>query len=352
MLRSTLLVCAAVIAAASFACAPSPPSSAAPLIACNAASFVSKVSYLTTDFQPKPGASLPTTGPIPAPGPGVPDYAGDLTKVFNAASPAFRSTLCTLDAVFINAVPCATATDCIEQSWGWWQSKRTTPHGRVVALSADLWRTSYSQYETDILESLLPASGLAYANAQSCSWAGVCQTIDMPTTALLAALAHEVGHIGWYVVVNPLAEPTTFCNGNFFGGSWVAPVHRPPPWRTLLTPAERARLRRTGNWRDAHKSPPQIDQIDNFSPGDPSARPLIFALLDATQPWASLFAAMAPDEDFVETYKFEVLTTANPPLTSVTITLPGGGTANLAVNYLAGDKHELGNKVSCVPVSF
>jgi hypothetical protein len=60
---------------------------------------------------------------------------------------------------------------------------------------------------------------------------------------------------------------------------------------------------------------------------------------------------MSPDEDFVETYKFEILTTAKTPLTSVLITVPST-TANIVVDYFSGGKSELARKVGCIPVSF
>jgi hypothetical protein len=351
MIRRAPLFCAVILTAACVACAPPPPSPPAGQPAtCDAASFVGKVSYLTTPFSPGPGSLLPPTS---SNSPDGHDYAADLGNVFNAASPGFQQTLCSLDRVYINAVPCSTPADCFDDSWGWWQSIRTTPNGRVVALSANLWReASYSRYETDLTQSILPSSGVTYSNAQSCSPPGVCRPIDNLTTALLAALAHEVGHIGWYVVVHPL-DPVSFCGGKFFVNSWVLPINRPPLWRHLLTLAQRNTLRNAGEWRHSHKYPPHIEKIDNPLPGDPAPNQSIYGLLAPTQPWASLFAAMSPDEDFVETYKFKVLTTANPPLTSETITVPGTGTVNIVADYLVpGRKQELATKVACIPLSF
>jgi hypothetical protein len=72
--------------------------------------------------------------------------------------------------------------------------------------------------------------------------------------------------------------------------------------------------------------------------------------------WASLFAAMSPDEDFIETYKFKVLTdgSGGSPLTSATITVPHGmsggsdGTANIVADYHNGARAELTAKVGCI----
>src|SRR5205814_910274 len=98
--------------------------------------------------------------------------------------------------------------------WGWLQSVPTGTYGRLVALSAGLWATAnYSGYETALMRSLLPQP-ITYSNAQSCSPAGSANCVSLDgdmTIAVLAALAHEVGHIGWYAVVDPLSDPTTFC---------------------------------------------------------------------------------------------------------------------------------------------
>jgi hypothetical protein len=139
--------------------------------------------------------------------------------------------------------------------------------------------------------------------------------------------------------------------GNSWSNSGNYNVQRPPWWRALSTPDQRNTL---NEWRNRHKRPPHIDQIDNPGTGDPKQS--IYDLLAATQPWASIFAAMSPDEDFVETYKFEVLTTANPPLTSVKIKVPGfDPPADIVADYRNPDtstKQDLKAKVGCVSLSF
>jgi len=129
MIRRAQLFCAITLATACFACAPPPPpppppaqakETAGPQAACTADDFKGKVSDLTdTSFSPGPGLDVPTRNPLPT-GSGIPDYAGDLAKVFNAASIDFRNTLCTLDVVYINAVFCDDKpADCFGSSWGW-----------------------------------------------------------------------------------------------------------------------------------------------------------------------------------------------------------------------------------------
>lgn len=376
MIRNTLLVAAGIITAALFGCvlpptAPRPGPVHGLTTACsvantpaqNAAAFASRALYLpsTATISIYPGAPLPIDSTsLPTPGGGTPDYASGLRAAFLAASPSFQQALCNIDVVYVSEIP--DTQGGFGQSWGWWQSQPNTTNGRVVALSTRLWNeTNYSSYETDLTRSVLPSNiVVSYSNAQTCSSSGMCQSIDTPTTAILAALAHEVGHIAWYLQV-PSGTPNAFCNGKFFTG-WVASTVSPPPqWRDLLTTTARDGIRNNGNgrWPHVHQAhSPQIDSIDHPGAGDPAAAKAVHALLSKgvpamyPQPWASFFAALSPDEDFVETYKFAVLTTAVYPLSRVSITVQGYGTVNIPAEYSAGNRTDLTTKVQCISVSF
>jgi hypothetical protein len=358
MKRTVMFLGAAMLAAIGFGCvAPSPPPPpplarlAGPPPACNASYFVSKARFVTADFAPSRGAPLPPSGPLPT----SPDYAGGLAAAFNAAAPDFQAVLCSLDAVYINAPHCTNWGECFQQSWGW---RRTLPTGdieRIVALSGAFWGsgTTYSSYERSLTAALLPASGITYSSPLSCNASGACIGIDDLPMALVAALAHEVGHIRWYEWAN--GDPAHYCKGKFAARSWTGTVHRPPAgpnggyWRHLVTLDRRSYLRAHHLWDDRHLKPPQIDAIDALPPGA-GQNGLIYELLAPSQPWASLFGAMTPDEDFVEAYKFKVLTdpAAPHPLTSVVIGVPQAGTANIADDYAHGRKPYLKTKVSCI----
>jgi hypothetical protein len=353
MIRSAFLLCAAAVAATSFGCAPlvtpPPPPLVGLAVACTADSLLGKVSYLTIAFDPGPGKTAP--GGVALPGGST--YAADLAAAFAAASPAFQQQLCALDRVYVNAATCTSTTECFGSSWGWRQSSNMLGQGRIVALSSGLWayktnqppfpgQGPYSSYESDLMQSVMPLAGAHYANAN----------VDTFAMTLLAALAHEVGHIRWYdLVAANGTDPASFCGGTFFQNAWNGRI-RPPRWRTLLTAPERLRLWGNGpNWPNMHKRPPHVRDIDNLD-NSPRRAQLIRDLFAAGQPWASAFAAVSPDEDFVETYKFKVLTTASTPLTSAKITVPGAPPdADIAADYANGIKPDLQTKVSCIPAS-
>jgi hypothetical protein len=383
MIRSALFLCAAIIVAACFACMPGPqpmtPEARAPATACN---FPGNISYVTASFAPLRGGPGPTTN---SSWPSSPDYRADLIAAFSAASPAFQQQLCSLDAIYVNAAPCTSPEECFDNSWGWRQSKPTVGQGRLISLSTALWQSpkysTYSSYETVRMQTTLPLTGAAYSGAQSCSPPGTtttCTNVDNFTMVLLATLAHEAGHILWYDKVDPGfpdTKPIAFTcpdGGSFFGESWALSPHHPPAganggeWRELSTPGNRT------SYPDLNKYPPQMSAIDRVS-GYSSSDGLIsqlFAPIEPSmpvppnpprgQPWASALGATSPDEDFVETYEFEVLTTAKSPLTSVTLTIPTSpqATYNIPMDYFqtksgsANSRPELVRKVACIPTTF
>jgi hypothetical protein len=361
MIRSALLFCAAIIVAACFACMPAPqppqPMVGATVrgLSCTSTDFAAKVFYAAS-FAPSPGYPAPSpTYEVPN---GSPDYRGDLKAAFDAASPDFAQQLCNLDRVYILAKDCGTG-GCVGDSWGWLQSKNQVGKGRIVGLAAGLWNeATYSQYETDLAQNLLPQGATQVTYKASCSPAGVCAPGDNVTTLLVAALAHEIGHIGWYILT-PLPKPSNFCGNKFFDESWS--IATPPPanknfypFRNFLNTSERARLRNWKLWLDKHLQPPQIDVIDRPSSNQYQA---IYNLFTPDQqgqpgqPWASLFAAMSPDEDFVETYKLKVLTTmSRNPLTHGSVTVQGYPPEDIVSDYLTGRKAILKTKTDCTPV--
>ena len=60
---------------------------------------------------------------------------------------------------------------------------------------------------------------------------------------------------------------------------------------------------------------------------------------------------MSADEDFVETYKLKVLTTARSALNSVDITFPNttSGSQNIPKQVAGGSKPTLAVKLACIP---
>ncbi len=384
MIRSALLFGTVLIVAACLACAPvatfAPPASMAGAASLasgtcpDGSKYLSKVSYLARPFQPDTGLNAPTGTALPDP------YGPDLVQAFDIASPTFQARLCSVDAIYVQGTACTSDEQCFGESWGWWQSTNKFHGGRLVGLSAALWSYkpapgapsgAYSRYETDLMNTVLPLKSARYSGAASCSSPGGCRcdsggnctSADIFPMALLAALAHEVGHIRWYdlvVTYDPVSKtysaPRNICtDGSEFFSGWGQPVKGPPKWRHVLTPQQR-RSDWGGpgsNWPNIHRNIPHIRDID-WSGNQEDRANKTLALLVGDQPWASVFGSISPDEDFVETYKFKVLTTARLPVKWVKITIPTlpPQDTNIADDYARGAKPSLAKKLGCIPDPF
>lgn len=381
MLRSALILSAGLLAALCFACvavappspppplavAPPPPAASAPIrmVGPPAAGptcsygdplFLNHVVFLQNGWSPDP--TNPTAPPLPGIGTSVANtvFAAALLNAFQLAPPAFQDRLCKLSTIFINGPTCADLGSCMLNSWGYRASSDLSTH---IAISAGLWGLScpdgtasnpypYHCFESDLLAGLLkrlnwdPSNGAppppryAAANPQA-------DTFDM---TILAALAHEVGHVRWFEVMNPNPgrpyNPNFFCAAGFFVNSWQPPIRNPVlPWRFF------------GDWdrTNPHFKTPQIPTIiEDIAKQDwPTAATDIDQLYHARQPWPSFFGAFSPDEDFVEIYKLYVLTNAQSgsianegPLTSLPITFVAGTIENIPSDYGIPDPSNLG----------
>ena len=184
---------------------------------------------------------------------------------------------------------------------------------------------------------------------------------DLRAMSVLAALAHEFGHVLWYDRFAPPQRGSwpwnfdlqTFCQGKFFNASWRRnDVDPPPPWRQF------------GDVQNSHVSG-DTSMIDIFVSLLRKQRPageFLFNIYRPGDPWASPFAAFSPDEDFIETFKFYVLTNATGTeaggaahaLSSLPIAITGNyyHTANIPNDYAGTRKANLKIKTACIQNAF
>jgi hypothetical protein len=391
MIRSLVFGAGIIVAMVCSTCAPQPALLAPPppppgpglLAAATCLSdmqpFLSHVQLLPSGYNPsgkKPNGHYnyesgppATANPTPI-DPNTSRYAAALQNAFLLAPPALQVRLCDPNMhVYVNGPESCSTPDCLRGgSWGYRASDEST----YVAITAGLWNLPcrdgstpyvYHCLETDLLNTTIDWHGM---NANPPQYGPANKEADNFDMTALAALAHEVGHVRWYEIFNPdpnnygkpyNPNPATFCSGTFFTNSWTN-VHRPPYWRY-----HGARYQYNA-MPDKHVKDPQISDIDkaiNAIAGDPHpptklnlALSLLDQLYQADQPWASFFAALTPDEDFVETYKFWVLTNAQSnqvanegPLTSLPISFVPGTTENIPYFY-STSKSSLNDKVICI----
>jgi hypothetical protein len=376
MVRSAFLICVGIIAVACFACAPAPPGPPTQTTAatCDTPTFLGHVKFVPNGFPPP--STDPNTPPSLPPGTvtsiGMP-YAQTLQNAFQLAPPRFQTTLCGLTAIYVNGpTTCSKLADCIGNSWGFrvWHPYPQPPE-TYIAISAGLWNRTcpdgssyvYHCFETELLNAVF---GWDPLNSYAPKHGPANPEADNFDMTILAALAHEVGHVRWYQVITPNSpgvvaydpNTSTFCgpgSPSFFSYSWN-PVGPPPVWRQFAA--------RSG---DQHGTPPQISTIDAYvKQGDlGGAAYYLDQLYQESAPWASYFAAISPDEDFVETYKFYILTKAQNlnillsnnqilsegHLKSLPTTINGvvkNYYRNIPDDYTKGKKQALTNKTNCI----
>jgi hypothetical protein len=360
MKASSLILSIGVVAIAYAACAPpqapvAPPirgtAFSAQLASCDPTPFLNKVFVLGIPFYPT-AVGAKYSAPV-ANGSVSGAIAEDLGKAYCIAPDFFKRQLLDLTGIYVNPTGCnggnpnncnISTTQVIGNSWGYRERPNQSHNkGRYIATSAGLWNEGnhapgLHDYETQLLNTLLQWTGPKYAPGDP----------DGPEITVLAALAHEMGHVFWYDTNAPTPgqnyDPKRFCGGNFFNGYWQNP-NAPPRWRLF------------GTRQDSHGSGyVQVSDIDNaITAGNFNLAGSLLAMGDASgdigiytpnAPWASFFGAISPDEDFVETYEFYVLIQAG--LTSLSVQIPNGGYPDIPSDYLAGLKPQLASKVQCI----
>jgi hypothetical protein len=393
MTRSAHLLCAMILSAACFACAPppSPPPGAPSPVSiasapCSSGSpnFLDHVKFVQNGYTPITDPSTPPAAPPSNIGAKIGSpYAQVLQNAFLLAPKPFQDRLCGLTGVYVNGpVTCSNLANCIDQGWGFRVWHLFAPNETYIAIPAGLWSlppcTSgspppqsyvYHCFETDLLKTLL-----GWPNSLPPQYSSANAEADNFDMTILAALAHEVGHVQWYQTMTPNLPGNSIFGYNpngflctdspgprsFFSYSWASAITTPPPWRPFST----RDVRRNQPAGDLHLLPPQITDID----GDieqyikqkthtflDNTTDLLGQLYQRAQPWTSFFATASADEDFVETYKFYILTHANTisqsegPLTSLPIVL-NGRDHDIPHDYLANPSKKplLVAKVNCI----
>jgi len=354
MIRTALLLCAGLLAAACFACVQQQPF-VGPTATCDPSPFLAKAFLLAPGFKPQatghnyqppqPAAQVDPKGNI----------GKDLASAYCLADPTIRNQLLRLTRVFINQDTCSSGS-CTESSWGYRERPDQPPGtGRYIALSSMLWPATnasaitYRAYENNRLNDLLAWP----SNNQPTFPPPVAGSnpSDTPQMTVLAALAHEYGHVLWYDVLKPGGHYNWngFCNGNFF--RFWASQHYPGAWRYF-----QSRGKRKGHMPDLHASGIiQITDIDTAIENKQldAASNYLSQLYVTSAPWASFLGAISIDEDFVETFTLDTLAQAalnqNPSYTlSLPIQFLDGTTADIAKDYATGAKQDLGDKANCI----
>jgi hypothetical protein len=326
MIRNALLLCAALLAAATFACVQMQPVNYSKSLALagpgvqvagspdcsSAANFVGSIQILDASFTPDPtGTSSPLNsalGPITNPA-----AISDLTKMFNFAPKVLTDQLCSqvngqpwLNGLFVQNCP-SDSLPCPLGSWGY-RNKSTKE--RYIAFSAGLWQNGAAQpyhlFETGVLNQLLGTNAADYTTAG----------YDGSEMTVLAVLAHEMGHILWWEkqirtqqCLNPPANPSpppANLPAKFTDFSWKTAAATPNFHKFGI---QNNGVGGFGGDKRKSNVPSKDDVVASI--GQPVNALNELAAIYSGE-YASLFATVSPDEDFIETYKMCILNSAQP----------------------------------------
>jgi len=251
-----------------------------------------------------------------------------IVAAYDAAPPFFQAALCRLDHIYIDT---DTKNPAKPSVWGMRERINASANnpppthiGISKALLTDLarQRTPYALYENQLARALLGPSPITPAKSLSVlSYAASpdrAKPAQPAAVAVLAILAHEMGHIVWWERDVGASEfPTISWTGkgvqHGFHDFGVENPQNPP-----------------------QRHPVKADvQYDLRYRGPAKAAADLQAIYSGE--WASLFATVAADEDFVETYKLIVLTAAGansapPALTALKVAIPVAAGADILAN--------------------
>jgi hypothetical protein len=332
--------------------------------------FVNAVRLLPTTFDPNgpPGHYAP---PVGSPQVWPQQVQTDLANAFTAAPMFFRQHICGLDGIFISC-PGGTcdfsggSSDIFGGAWGFRSRNHADKGKKYIAISPGLWWQGQAvrlhAYEGQLLWDVLRNANVTQVTTA---------TPDTGALTVLAALAHELGHVLWTETVRDPNKPygngsdfdfsalTGCAAGDFFTG-----------WAYDHTDSQHHKLRPPLGWRDFggqdndahspidHSAAPFLKVVNGVPGLDSSSPASVASAYQPGQPWPSLFGAWSPDEDFVETYVLAVLTgfdigtgTFQGQLRSLPVSVAGGPPLDIPRDLRAGNKQKLFNKLHCLKYS-
>lgn len=252
-----------------------------------------------------------------------------LRQVFEIAPPYFQQRLCRLTGLFI--VPGA--------PWGYREhpsqfSPDEIPErfDKYIGMPG-LSPPGYEGYETVMLEQMLHVIGIDWSAPRI----GVNKEADIPAMTVLAAIAHEDGHIKFRETYTPTPgtpfDFNRFCDGSYFRGSWADPVD--------VTPADKVPVKGT------HLAP-DVQLKELFEAAKSNRTEEVGKLLMKmfrSERWVTLIGAASPEHDWVETYKVAVLLRAKTPLRQMKLQTPGSRSIDMIKPIKRNT--EIAHKLAC-----
>jgi hypothetical protein len=235
-----------------------------------------------------------------------------LARAYVLAPSYVKAKLCHLTRLFV--IPSRKLWD----SWGFWEAPDRPPgSGTFIAISDNLiGENSIADEENELLDRLLRAKERPHPPLLP----GLRAPADSdPGFSTLAALAHELGHI---LLADANADgtdprhprrrvsgpPKSACFEHaFLRQSWIPEIFHHHMQRWIVFGDQEHNRQRSIRFNLAQLQ--EEARIGNYV-----AVSRAIGRMYRSQQFVSVFAAVRPEEDFVETYKYKVLTDVMPDL--------------------------------------
>ena len=264
-----------------------------------------------------------------------PTAMSDIQAAFNIAPSFFKTELCNLDRIYIDTILNSNNPFARGIRERLYPADPTLPRRKEIGISAQVWSTlasathpPYASYEnwlfTALLSPLPPGAATSWANAFTYQAvpdpASPSSTPSNPNAvAALAIIAHEMGHIIWFdKSAGTMTRCTKASRPQFSLYSW--------PGSGVVHGFRRLGQQDNNNHTNDGPDIAKISSDLRFnSPPNSGLYPAAVSDLRAvfgSGNWASLFATVSLDEDFVETFKLWVLTDSGDPIIALHVNIP------------------------------
>lgn len=286
--------------------------------------FVDAACYLTVPYQPS--AVVSGNGPLPscASTKLTDTQKAALTAAFTRAPDYAQSRLCRLTRFFIVPPSLGMPWD----SWGLWVRKpkaNPTTKAVYIAISEDRIPregapavTTAADAENAVLVGILPAIAqwqLAWTSGSAFPPPPKYTSSGGTEMGLLSAIAHELGHVSFADAnadqqTNRPTQAKDCFKTNFIDASWLSYSKR--RWVPFAA---------SSGARHKNTSIPEPSGISSkLNPNGYGDASKLLSQVSGTE-FVNLFAAVSPEEDFIEAYKYRVY--ADAQLQDLTLSFPG-----------------------------
>jgi hypothetical protein len=271
-----------------------------PALAASCSDIVPSVCRLDPTYNKEAGTGTTYAPPTCKQGSPLANEKAQIQRAFDIAPEKVKEELCRLNRIFV-----------ADRNFGLWEnpaepSLQGTRKRSYIAIHEDLIKHDPATPMANALDGVENARlwdvFLAlHPGSDPSSWTGHTTTLSSGTDttpfAVLSVLAHELGHIKWY---RDNIDSSLACFDAAFSE---------PAWdRDTLGAFYQRRWTEMADDPGAHHKVSQGTRHPRDIPGRSGAAHLRNLYVRG---FASLLAAMAPDEDFVEMYKLVILKSAN-----------------------------------------